>query len=239
MHDGFSAGRIISTGFSIATKNAHIMLPLAILFFLPLIIYTVWLVNNLTLDNLETYERLSGLIGIPVNGLLTATLLHATMAALKGEPVQLGTSVKVGFRRLLPVVLTSLLVGFVIGIATLLLIIPGLIAMCYLWVALPAVVLENSGVVDSMSRSAQLTEGYRWPIFGIAMLSAGLAIVAGIVLFMIVRKGGMEVETMLYLSVGIEVVVSVLGAVFAAATYFELRRVKEDVELNELAEAFD
>jgi hypothetical protein len=71
----------------------------------------------------------------------------------------------------------SLVIGLAAGVALLGLIVPGIFLFVMWALAVPAKVLEDKGVFDSMSRSADLTQGRRWRIFVIGLLFFLLAFV--------------------------------------------------------------
>ncbi len=70
----------------------------------------------------------------------------------------------------------SLLVGMAAGIACLALIVPGVLLFIMWSLAVPTKVLEHKGVLDSMSRSMELTQGSRLRIFVIGVLIVVLTI---------------------------------------------------------------
>jgi hypothetical protein len=124
------------------------------------------------------------------------------------------------------------------------LIIPGIMLAVRWSVALPACVVENKGPFESMRRSADLTIGHRWKIFGIFVLLLVGVIVAAIIVAaivgVIVAVGGI---------VGI-VLAAVIGFVAMAIytaylntvlvmIYHDLRAVKEGVDTEQIAAVFD
>jgi hypothetical protein len=70
----------------------------------------------------------------------------------------------------------SLSVGFLVGLACIALIVPGVLLAIRWSLAVPVKILENKGVGDSMSRSSQLTEGNRGRVFVIWLLFIVLSI---------------------------------------------------------------
>ncbi|MGA2101940.1 MAG: hypothetical protein ABSG34_12595 [Candidatus Sulfotelmatobacter sp.] len=78
--------------------------------------------------------------------------------------------------QILPVIGLSLLVGLAAGAACLALIVPGVLLFIMWSLAVPAKILENRGVLDSMSRSMDLTKGNRGRIFVIWLLFIVLGI---------------------------------------------------------------
>jgi hypothetical protein len=115
-------------------------------------------------------------------------------------------------------------VGAVIGIV-------GIIAwflLLLVWWSLvtPAIVLENKGVGDGLSRSRQLVEGYGWPVLGtlalVFLILVGFTLALGALLF------PLDDDVQGFVS---QVVSGALGAPFVALVltllYFRLRDAKE------------
>src|SRR5262249_33775336 len=96
---------------------------------------------------------------------------------MRGRPFEIGESLSKGLNRFLPIVGLSFCIGIAVIVGVVLLIIPAFIFSAMLYVALPACVVERLGPFQSMGRSADLTKGFRWSVFGIAVL---LAIVNGV-----------------------------------------------------------
>ncbi|HMT04025.1 MAG TPA: YciC family protein [Solirubrobacterales bacterium] len=86
--------------------------------------------------------------------------------------------------RLLAIIGLQILLAIIIGIGLFLLIIPGVILALILVVSLPALIVEDAGVFDSMSRSADLTKDNRMRILGVGILMIliliGIGIIAGL-----------------------------------------------------------
>jgi hypothetical protein len=149
---------------------------------------------------------------------------------LRGEPASAGKALSFALARVVPLALSSLLFGVVVGVGLLLLVVPGLILMCIYFVVIPAVMIEGVGVGEAFRRSGELTKGSRLPIFGLAvLLGVGFIVLAAIVGAILGALG--------------TVVVSVLfGSASATAqvvTYYRLREVREGVSIESLAGVFD
>jgi hypothetical protein len=84
--------------------------------------------------------------------------------------------------RIVPIILYSFLQSVLVGIATLLLIIPGIILSTMLALGLFVLVVESKAVIESMGRSIDLTKGVRWGIFGFYLVY-GILIFAAASLF--------------------------------------------------------
>ncbi len=86
------------------------------------------------------------------------------------EPVSTGAAIRAAFARLGPLVGTAILSGLIIGLGMVLLIIPGIIfALMYALVG-QVVMLEGKSTGAALSRSQELTAGFRGRIFGIMLL---------------------------------------------------------------------
>jgi hypothetical protein len=134
------------------------------------------------------------------------------------------------------VLLTSLGVGLMAGVATMFLIVPGVIVWCGLFVAVPVAVMEpGQGGID---RSWELTKGHRWSILAVlaALMLVGLAAGAGagLILFRALgpRFGPLFVDI-------IVVVAGSIGSIAPAVTYADLRAEKEGVNTDDLVAVFE
>ncbi len=84
------------------------------------------------------------------------------------------------------IIVAGILLGLAIGIGLVLLIIPGLFLLT-IWVAvIPAIVLENRGIIESFGRSRELVRGHGWNVFGVIVLTflllIGISLVVALVL---------------------------------------------------------
>jgi hypothetical protein len=184
------------------------------------------------------YSLLRTLLLIILQPLATAACLYGAYQVMRGRTFSVGDSLRAGWGRLGAVVGASLLVGLLGMLAFLLLIIPGIIVFCALYVALPACVIERLGARASLRRSRDLTRGSRWPIFGLLLLvgvaSAVLGAGAGRVGAMV---GDWILLTIAYFTV--QVIAQSFGAVLSAVVYHDLRVAKEGVDIDTIASVFD
>ena len=156
---------------------------------------------------------------------------------LRGKPASIGDCMSVGFGRMFPVLGVALLAGLAVLGGTLLLVVPGLIIACMLYVAVPVAVVEKPGVTASLSRSAALTKGARWSIFAIVL-------VIGVLNNVISRILGGAIEAtdavaVILISVVIALVFNLWGSVAQAVAYYDLRKAKEGVDIEDLVKVFE
>ena len=190
-------------------------------------------------------EGLVGVIELLLNYVVTGVLVYVTVQALMGRRAGLGECMVRGLSLIWPVLGVSIVVAIVTGLASLLLVIPGLIVACMLWVAVPAAVVERRGVSASLSRSAELTKGHRWPVFGIIVLSILLALVVSFALGIgvAILAFAFDQSSLALFSQVAELLatafITALLAATAAVSYHDLRFVKEGIEIDEIAAVFD
>jgi hypothetical protein len=167
---------------------------------------------------------------------------------MRGRDVIVSDAVKRGLSRFWSIIGLAILqyLGIVIGI--LLFIVPGVMLLARWIAALPACVAEGLGPLASLRRSAELTKGHRWKIFGILLL-VFLGAAIGFILVMLacdllgvpfsiaLIEHGFGVAALVWL---------VAAAIYAAyvdivlaVMYHDLRVAKEGVDTNQIAAAFD
>jgi hypothetical protein len=106
----------------------------------------------------------------------------------------------------------------------------------------PALVIEGRGVIDSLKRSTELTDGYRWRVFGYLVAYYVLSWIAVEALYALVRGvDNWAVQRWVYVIGAVVQAVKVrpIAAGAAIAIYSELRTIKEGDEPDAMAAAFD
>lgn len=173
--------------------------------------------------------------------LLAALATYAVVMEVKGERVGFGQTIAAAAPRIGAVIVASFIVVIVVAFFLLLLIIPGLIAATILWVVIPIVVVERSGPFTSINRSASLTKGKRWSIFGIILILTIIGIAAEVLLQLLIGPvfHGVGMSTIfLWVAFVVDILFQTLFAVAAAYSYFHLKVLKEGAQVDELAKVF-
>lgn len=245
----FSIGSILGRSFSIFGKNIVSFLLLGVLLHLPSIYIVYDLLAQIESGSWDGEASiLPRLIGLFSGQLLAATLIYGTVMELRGLHAGVGKCIQVGLVRALPVLLTAIVAGLAIGVGFVLLIIPGIIVMTILYVAIPVAVVERPGIMASLSRSGELTRGYRMRIFGLVFIVMGTAGIVNYLISKSVAESFAEsifagetpsIGGMLYAATGFEIVIAILGAVISAVVYHDLRAIKDGVNIDELAAVFE
>jgi len=177
--------------------------------------------------------------------ILQGTIIYGTVTDLNGKPASLSDCLSIGLRSFLPVLAIGILLGIAVGCGMVLLIVPGLMLLVAWAVTIPAYVVEQTGIFAAFGRSAELTRGNRWRIFGLFVLYFVVLIIVEAVfgLFGTASKlaagGSISLVTAMVVTPLISIANGVIGAVGAAVLYVELRRVRDGVGPQGLAAVFD
>jgi len=179
-----------------------------------------------------------GVLSFVLSMISQAVMVHAAFQAMRMRPVSLGESMRVGLSRVFAVILLALLMGILGGLAALLLIVPGLIVMTMWFVSTPACVVERTGPWTSMKRSAALTKGHRWKVFGLLLLLILVSlIVAGLLQLVLMQVGSTILVLLGTLLWG--ALWTAFYSIAVVTTYHDLRVAKEGIDIEQIASVFD
>ena len=234
----FTAGALLSKSFSVFTGGLVPFCLVTFIVLLPQLLFNAYGALNLsemTPEGVQRHMQISSLFGLLLGPLASASLTFGVFQKLRGRDTPIGECLRVGLSRLLPVLGVAIATGIAVVLGMILLIIPGLIFLCALFVAPVVAVVEGSGVSDSMSRSSALTKGHRWQIFGVVFVLVLLNVGVHYLLNAILGEG----QTALLAALPVHVVLTTLWAVAPVVAYQALRTSKEEVDIEELARIFD
>lgn len=255
----FRAGRVITRSFGTFFRNIMPFGLIALAVTSPTYIYMLLTgAGDMSLTADPYADPMDGLgeqlaitlVQMILGYLVTAALVYGTIRSLKNDPASINECFSRGLSLMFPVMGVAIVSTLIMALALLALIIPGIWVMTVLWVVVPVAVMERRGF-GSLSRSAQLTSGYRWRLlfllllllavfFGIGMVVGGVT--AGITFGSIndagdVSAGGVTGIVLLQWVFGS--LMSALGAVISAVSYHDLRVAKEGVDTDQIASVFD
>ncbi len=168
-----------------------------------------------------------------------ALVLYGAFQQTRGKPVSFVESMRFGAHRIFPVIGLAISASVLMGLGFVLLIVPGLIVATMLFVATPACVVEQLGPFNSIDRSARLTKGHRWRIFGLFLL---IGLPVGILGEMIDLMAKIAGASGVLAAIGHVILDAIWGAGYAAlviATYHDLRVTKEGVDTVQIAAVFE
>jgi hypothetical protein len=179
-----------------------------------------------------------------------AIVLYGAFQDMRGRPVSLADCLKVGLRRLFPIIGLALSVGVAVMLASMLLIVPGIMLYMMWFVATPVCVVEQLGPFRSLRRSRALTKGHRWKLFGLTLVILIPALIVGAILGAIMLAisgtgGFLAMSTALATPLG-QVVNLIWSAAWSAfyaivivVTYHDLRVAKEGIDTEQIAAVFE
>jgi MFS family permease len=239
----FRVGRVLSRTFSVLSRNLLPFCLVTVIAALPnLLIFAPGARGfaPATLTPGASAVRLLlgfGLV-MMLNALSQAIVLYGAFEDMRGRPVHLLESLRIGLRRFFPVLGVAIGVAVLTGLAGLLLVIPAFIVATMLLVAMPACVVEQLGPGKSMSRSKQLTKGHRWKIFGLWLLAM---LVSGILQSVLIGLAGIIGGPILALIVFLawSAIFGAFYAIMVVVIYHDLRVTKEGVDTDQIAAVFD
>jgi len=243
MDNTFRVGAVISRGFKIYFRNFFSFTLLMLVVYSPLILAAYMMIESTLTDESIALLALGMGLGSMILGVVaSAAVTHGTFEQLRGRRASLGSTVAVGLKRLVPVLLTAFVMALGIVLGFIALVIPGMILVCRWWVAIPVAVVEKPGIMASLGRSAELTKGHRWQIFGAIFL---LGLINNFcsrllkVAFLNDHPTMTDVRMYLFGVLAVTVFIAGITAVIACVGYHDLRQSKEGMDTEELASVFD
>lgn len=192
------------------------------------------------------------LVSVVANSVLQGAIIHGTVGDLAGVPASFGDCLATGARFILPLIGIGLVSGVCVGLASILLIVPGVLLALAWCVAAPAAVVERTGVFGAFGRSVTLTRDCRGAIFGLAVIYfIILMVVQSVVAVIMTSLQGLSftsvsaqnshsliivqaISTFL-----IQTITALVSSAGIASVYYELRSIKDGVGAEQLAAVFD
>jgi hypothetical protein len=195
-----------------------------------------------------------GFIFAIVSLIVAAASQAATVVAVSqlhlGRPTSVSEAYSRVKGRILRVVLLTIVVGIGVGVGVLLLVVPGIIFTMMWSLAVPVTVLEDRGIIDSISRSSELTKGSRWRIFVVwilfIVLSVGVALLLEWPIGLIAGNAGRGAAAaggVLVASAVVDFIsqclVGPLATIAFSLLYYDQRVRKEAFDLQHMMETLD
>ena len=255
----FSVGDIIRTSFAVYFSNLPAFLPLTLVVFLPAFA-VVLLPDSSSVNNPPTLpdpnevgdpEAVFAVLGPLYLVLiresfadwlcafwLQAALAYGVVRHLRGGHAGFTESLVQFVRRMVPASAIAVIVAVVTSLGFLFFIVPGVILALILWVAAPAVVVERSGL-RALSRSGELTRGFKGQIFGLALILGLFELVAMTVVGTVsnaITSNSLLAWTMTEV---VWLVWTGIWATVVAVTYHDLRVLREGVDTRSVSRVFE
>jgi hypothetical protein len=239
----FRIGRVLERSFSVLSRNFLPFFVVTTVAYLP----TLLVLNASAAGSAGAGQHLArsaalvfvGLLLMAVAGALSqAVVLYGAFQDLRGRPVSLAESVRVGLRRAGPIVALAIVMSLLGMLGLVLLIVPGMLLFTMWFVASSACVVERTGLRQSLRRSSQLTKGHRGKILGLMLLLFIVSAMVTLVIDTILSAVGGATLSLL----GSLVWNGILGAFYAISavvSYHDLRVAKEGIDIEHIAAVFD
>lgn len=239
-------GEILDMSFTLYRRQFATLLVIAIVTTgIPLVLQIFMLSSGGYFQNLIlllVYLVLS----VCMSALATAAAVHVVSESYLGRSLGTGEAFHRAMPMLLSVILTSLAFSFLVGLGTLLFIVPGVILACGLGVAFPALVVERSSAGTALSRSWNLTRGFKGKMFLLFLTIWIIIVLPSITVGAIVglfagggtANGGEVGQVFVALASGlVQIVVYPLLYCAITVAYYDLRVRKEGFDLEILETA--
>ena len=249
--DGLSLGRVFDRALSTIRHNPVVTLLLALLFGTAPSLASTYLSASL-MDQSGSFSRelivilfFSVVLGMVISAFSQGVLTRAVVAHAEGRRAGLAECVRAAMAVLLPMILLGILSSLAVGFGLVLLIVPGLMMLMAWYVATSALVEERQGIFAAFQRSADLTDGARWPIFGLFLVMCLTYLAQEWALSATVGEADPSNTAGVYgnpvymtASVIVGTLLNVLWSTVQASLYVELRDWKDGPATNRLEQIF-
>jgi hypothetical protein len=187
-----SFGELLDGGFTLYRRNFATLFGIALLLQVPVILFWL-LVPVLLRGTSETAAAMLPLLLTPYTmfafvlgmGALTA----AAATAYGGDTPGIGSALRHGLRRWLPLAVVLLITFPLIFVGMVLLLVPGLVLLAMWFATYPVIVVEGRGPLAAMGRSQQLSKGGRLRILGITLVAWLITMLPSLAIMMFIGVG--------------------------------------------------
>jgi MFS family permease len=251
--EAFDIGRVTQRTFEVIGRN---IVPFGIMAVLlggvPTVLLTWWQMATVTTGPIPhapvPVTLVSLVVKLALFGVLQASIVYGSIRDLEGRRPDLGEMATAGLRAAVPAIGVGILFSFAIAFGTILFIVPGAMLASAWIAALPAAVVERTGIFAAFGRSAELTKGSRWRIFALLVVYFLILMLAGLVVGGLsggllhplrASLGGAGLASLLLTTLVLNVVYYLVATTLVAVIYQELRTIREGVAPADLAGVFD
>jgi hypothetical protein len=226
MNAKLDTARVFERIFEVYRDQFTLLIPAALILFLP-----VAVLNGLVLAGGGVLAALATLaIGLIATFWYQGMVVEAVVDILDGRRDHTIGSL---FSSVSPFIGTligaGILATIIVVIGFILIIVPGLIALTFLAVVAPAVVIDRATATGALSRSRDLVRGNAWRVFGVIVVLFLITAVINSIVNAI--GGGVSDDSFVGFALAdlvVRVLLTPLSAIAATVMYVELRRVKNE-----------
>ncbi len=178
-----------------------------------------------------------------IDVLALAAMFRVFSETMLGHPTSAGAAVRLAASRFWALLGVSLLRAILVVVGVFLLVIPGIWVYVVFSVAVPVLLLEQTGVGAAFGRSRELVKGRWWATFGTLLLWGVIMLIAEFavrVLLGVIVNNAIHSPTAFVLIQALarfipEVLFAPFGAAVVTAIYFDLRVRKEAFDIEVMA----
>lgn len=172
-------GAVIAEAWDLYRKHWRHLIPIALIVFVVTAGLTAVAIQSGEIINIV----LASIISIVGSFWLQGALVRAVEDVRDGKvDMTIGQTFASVRSKLGKIGIAGILAGIGIGLGLLLLVVPGLILMTMWIFVVPVIVLEGRGIRDSFSRSAEITRGNGWNVFGLILVTFLISIAFGLLI---------------------------------------------------------
>jgi MFS family permease len=223
MNQSLDIGGVLSRVFQTYAQQLPILLPGALVVFVPIAILLgiVYSTGGVVLLGLTFVLQFIGIFFF--TGMVVQLVRDIQDGRRDSSLGQLFASVApiVG-----PMIGAAILAGLGIGIGLILLIVPGLYLLTIWAVLIPVIVVERPGIGAAFSRSRDLVKGSGWQVFGVVVIFAIINAVASRIIVSIITGIELSTLTIVIAQLVSNVLIAPLQALAAPVMYFDLLRLR-------------
>jgi hypothetical protein len=220
----FSVLAVLATAFRVTKANLVPFLILASVLEVPTLLVQL---------NVDGDAALLGILTQMItNSLTSAVVTYGVIMELQGSRPSTRVCIVEGFAQIGRVLGVTLISGLVVGVATLMLVVPGVIVALMFYVIIPVTVVERLGIDAAMKRSRKLTNGRKGDLFLIVLFAVAIG---GVVEYVAQTEFG-PYTAIVWRAIG-SALCSMYFSVCAAVVYVVLRQQRDGTMVPELATA--
>jgi uncharacterized membrane protein len=224
-------GSVLSPTLNLFTKNFVLIASVILVIVAPVEMLSAATIGNETSFIPIVFVVLTGMF---CKALAAPALIYSLVVLMDtGKAPALGEAYRWSMSRIVPLILCSIVGMLAVFAATLLLIIPGIILGLAFIIAYPVVVLEGGSPIAVLRRSYNLTNGYKWRIFGaLIVISMLTSIVSGSISMVAFASGAPPFWPVAALTSMATEVVGALQTVFTLVVYLSLVKGEKLLQLE-------
>lgn len=170
--------------------------------------------------------------------IMTALLTVCASQAYLGEEVDVGAAVRRVIARLPALIGAAVIVAVLTFLGAIFLFVPAMYVTARYFAVTPAIVLEDRGLFDALSRSSELSEGRKWHVLN----ALGLVLLIYFVLYFGFAMVGTFIGGFVVQSLMVGVVTILLYpaiVITAVLLYYDARIQREGFDIELMADALD